>query len=151
MYSPGAWATEMLPTRMILPTISMARSDYLKRNFSALGFTYDNYMNETIILQIQPIMLHPAKSSVGKYGERIAELDPYLIDDFTKTQHLWNTTNSRIVRDTGSSSGFLLKLTCAASTLSSCGPNTVNGGCPSGCVLDGEWCQSVKTSYVNRL
>ena len=139
----GEWATLMLPTHEHLPMLDASGPAYLQRNFSSLGFSCDNWQNETIKLTVLPVALH------GPSGAKLS------IDDFTAhTASLWRhslpaSSSVSIVDEVTSPSGRALQLVCAANT-SSCGPIPKKGGCPAGCISDGAWCQSVMTSFVNR-
>ena len=144
MYSPGQWSILMLPTHEHLPMLDASGPAYLKRNFSALGFSCDNWQNDTITLTILP---------VGLRGPNGATLP---IDDFRETAALWRhafpaTAASTVVQDSASPSGFALRLVCAANTTSCGSPEPRSGACPIGCILDDGWCQSVQTSFVTRL
>ena len=57
MYVPGEWAYLMMPTVTRLPMCDMAGKGFLLRNFSALGFSCDNWRNHTVTLTIQPVEL----------------------------------------------------------------------------------------------
>ena len=111
------------------------------RNFSALGFSCDNWQNETVTLTIMPVALHPAD----------ANADVLQIDDFAETAGLWPGP-AAIVREASSPSGFALQLSCAANKTSCGAPDPKRGVCPPGCLLDTKegWCQSVRTSFTNR-
>ena len=119
---------------------------YLKRNFSALGFSCDNWQNEAITLRLMPVVLH------GPNGATLP------IDLFTPdTASLWQQVfpnNSRVttIEEPTSPSGYALQITCGANT-TSCGPADSNDNCPAGCLFDSDtrWCQSIHTTFVNRL
>ena len=123
--------------------MSVANTVDLKRNFSVLGFSCDNWLNETVNLTILPLSLS------GPSGE-------LPIDEFTAaTQPLWSGGAGQLVPEPESASGLALQITCAANS-SSCGPlapATSKGPavrCPVGCVSDGHWCQALATTFVNR-
>lgn len=142
MFAPGEWSTLMLPTHEHLPMLDTSGPAYLKRNLSALGFSCDNWMNETVNLTILgPIALHGPNGAV------------MIIDNFDGTSSLWEGrslpargSSASIVHEAG---GRALRLVCAANR-TSCGPIPAKGGCPAGCVSDGSWCQSLATTFVNR-
>ena len=54
MYTSGEWATLMLPVHTHLPMLDCAGPLYLKRNFSVLGFSCDNWLNHSVNLTILP-------------------------------------------------------------------------------------------------
>ena len=62
MYTPGdaatPWSYLMMPTATRLPMVDMAGAGFLERNLSALGFTCDNWMNESVVMTVMPIALH---------------------------------------------------------------------------------------------
>lgn len=119
---------------------------YLKRNFSALGFSCDNWQNESITLAVMPVVLH------GPEGATLP------IDLFSPdTASLWQQAfpnNSRVatIEEPTSPSGYALQITCGAN-VTSCGYADSNGKCPPGCLFDfkSSWCQSIQTTFVNRL
>ena len=111
---------------------------YLKRNFSVLGFSCDNWLNHSVNLTILPVGL------TGPAGE-------LPIDDFSpeRSGGLW--TPGLLVREADSKSDWALRIVCAANT-SSCGAVGADGSCPAGCVSDGKgWCQAIASTFVNRL
>ena len=135
----------MLPTHEHLPFLDTSGPAYLKRNFSALGFSCENWQNESVNLTILPVALH------GPDGETLP------IDDFTsETAHLWRhaypaAAHSDVVPEPLSPSGHALQLVCVVNA-TSCGAPDPTGLCPAGCLLDSSmWCQAVKTTFVNRL
>ena len=139
-------ATLMLPTHEHLPFLDTSGPAYLKRNFSALGFSCENWQNESVNLTILPVALH------GPDGETLP------IDDFTpETAHLWRdaypaAAHSDVVPEPLSPSGYALQLVCAANATSCGAPDPKSGLCPAGCLLDSSmWCQAVETTFVNRL
>ena len=141
MFIPGEWATLMLPTHEHLPMLDASGPAYLQRNFSALGFSCDNWQNETITLTVLAVELHgPAGATKS-------------IDDFgADTASLWRHSlplgsSVAIVDEPKSPSGRALQLVCTANT-SSCGPIPKKGGCLAGCISDGAWCQAVATTFV---
>eukprot|EP00035_Acanthoeca_spectabilis_P034364 m.28697 g.28697 ORF g.28697 m.28697 type:complete len:527 (-) comp6584_c0_seq1:1494-3074(-) len=143
MYTPGEWAYAMLPTTTRLPMLDMASPGFLLRNFSALGFSCDNWLNETVTLLIRPIELHHPSSNVS--------FTVRTVDDFKRTAALWESDAAKVVAEPASSSGFALEITCQANTSGVCGPISAKKGCPVGCVPDGGgWCQAVATTVVNR-
>jgi hypothetical protein len=146
MFTPGDWSTLMLPVHEHLPMLDASGPGYLKRNFSALGFSCDNWQNETITLTILPISLR------GPNGVSLP------IDDFSsgKTAALWtlalpvSSAISSVIQEPTSPSGYALQLVCAANTTSCGPPDPRTGSCPTGCIFDSGWCQAVQTSFVNR-
>ena len=68
MFKPGDWSTLMLPVHEHLPMLDASGPGYLKRNFSALGFSCDNWQNETITLTILPVSLRGACAGVERRG-----------------------------------------------------------------------------------
>ena len=130
-----------LPTHSHLPMLDAAGALYLKRNFSVLGFSCDNWMNETVTMHVLPVSLR------GPNGARLA------IDDFAPpTSALWRTEHSRTVADAASPSGYSLQITCPANATASCGPpDAATGSCALGCVLDeSDWCQISRPTFVSR-
>ena len=139
----GRFSKLFLPTHTHLPFLDAAGPLYLKRNFSVLGFSCDNWLNHTVNLTILPISLQGPAGVLS-------------IDDFTAaTAGLWTHSGSAAtVKERASSSGSALRIVCAANA-TSCGPLAPkvlpSGGlCPIGCVSDGQWCQSVRPTFVNR-
>eukprot|EP01047_Picozoa_sp_COSAG01_P045184 COSAG01_NODE_4144_length_5300_cov_3.103057_2_plen_532_part_00 len=146
MFTPGHYATMFLPTHEHLPFLDTSGPAYLKRNFSALGFSCENWQNESVNLTILPVALH------GPDGKSLP------IDEFTpKTAHLWGrpypvTAHSAVVPEPSSPSGYALQLVCAANATSCGAPAPKSGLCPPGCLLDSsKWCQAIQTTFVNRL
>ena len=144
MFTPGHYATMFLPTHEHLPFLDTSGPAYLQRNFSALGFSCENWQNESVNLTILPVTLH------GPDGKSLP------IDEFTpKTAHLWGhpypvTAHSAVVPEPSSPSGYALQLVCAANATSCGAPKS--GLCPPGCLLDSsKWCQAIQTTFVNRL
>jgi hypothetical protein len=152
MYTPGQWSTLFLPTHTHLPMVDLSGPAYLQRNFSALGFSCDNWMNETVTLTILAVTIDPPSTDPAN---KLAAAPKLVIDDFVATASLWDVDGvAKVVPEAVSSSGFALHITCAANT-SSCGaPVTSKKGqppsCPAGCIYDGGWCQSMRTTHVNR-
>eukprot|EP00040_Diaphanoeca_grandis_P017451 m.91022 g.91022 ORF g.91022 m.91022 type:complete len:980 (+) comp26441_c1_seq2:222-3161(+) len=137
-YLPGTYSTMVLPTRTHLPFLDTAGPMYMKRNLSVLGISCDNWLNETVVLTVLPLSL------VGPGGK-------LTIDDFSVTSQLWSREGvAEIVRNNKSDSGFALEITCRVNNTSCGSPNTKDGSCAIGCVLDSGWCHSSKATFVNR-
>ena len=149
------WTKLMLPVRSHLPMLDQAGAGVLLRNFSALGFSCDNWQNETVTMTIMPVVLYPVDvngngSGSGGGGSRTQPQPILSVDDFESTSHLWPAP-SNVVREPTSPSGYALELRCTANTTSCGAPDPKKQLCPVGCMLDNDgWCQSVMTSFANR-